>query len=202
VKFITEDVLRMEYRKEPFVSYEIKKDIRLTPGARQFLLDKQVEITDEREIFIKEGKAKVSKKTKQVDADKDGMHLIRAIFLKTGSELLSSDVWMAQEVFALEQHLAAISKTDFVSDLKCSPCTGIQEQNFHMSMDDCFEITGFHIQLEKGQIISGLHYLRCLLREEEVKSAGVRKDEVNRVINHLSQLICQSCGGKECRKKK
>ena len=41
MKFITEDDLRDIYRKDPFTSYEIQPGARLTPGARQFLQDRQ-----------------------------------------------------------------------------------------------------------------------------------------------------------------
>lgn len=39
MKFITEDDLRDLYFKNNFTSYEIKENTRLTPGARQFLID-------------------------------------------------------------------------------------------------------------------------------------------------------------------
>lgn len=40
--FITEDDLRYKYRKEPFTTYEPEPNTRLTPGARQFLVDKGI----------------------------------------------------------------------------------------------------------------------------------------------------------------
>ncbi|WP_211660219.1 hypothetical protein [Peptoniphilus faecalis] len=43
MKFITEDDLRDLYFKSPFTSYEIKQGTRLTPGARQFLIDFKID---------------------------------------------------------------------------------------------------------------------------------------------------------------
>lgn len=47
--FITEDKLRDEYKKSPFDSYIVKKGQKLTPQARQFLLDFRIKILDEKE---------------------------------------------------------------------------------------------------------------------------------------------------------
>ena len=44
--FITEDNLRYKYKKSPFDSYIIEKGSKLTPQARQFLLDFRIDIVD------------------------------------------------------------------------------------------------------------------------------------------------------------
>ena len=52
MKFITEEDLRDLYRKQPFTNYDLQKGERLTPGARQFLVDRGIDMYDigEREI--------------------------------------------------------------------------------------------------------------------------------------------------------
>lgn len=42
MKFITEDTLRWQYRQEPFTSFHVQKDTRLTPEAYQFLVDRRI----------------------------------------------------------------------------------------------------------------------------------------------------------------
>lgn len=44
MKFITEDDLRDLYKKEPFMDYDLQPGERLTPGARQFLLDRGINL--------------------------------------------------------------------------------------------------------------------------------------------------------------
>ena len=46
MKFITEEDLRDLYKKQPFTDYDLKKGERLTPGARQFLVDRGVDMYD------------------------------------------------------------------------------------------------------------------------------------------------------------
>ncbi|MCI7439666.1 MAG: hypothetical protein MSA61_10655 [Coriobacteriaceae bacterium] len=43
MRYVTEDELREAYAKAPFGTYELPDDARLTPGARQFLIDFRVD---------------------------------------------------------------------------------------------------------------------------------------------------------------
>lgn len=44
LKFITEDDLRDQYKKQALVDFQLPPDTRLTPGARQFLIDRGVNL--------------------------------------------------------------------------------------------------------------------------------------------------------------
>lgn len=87
-------------------------------------------------------------------------------------------------------------------------------ENFSDDLKDCFEITDFHVQLEKGREILALHELRCALREIEPvmlqafegndAAIGPCMDaigKINQIINTVSQMICGAVGGKECQRK-
>lgn len=67
-------------------------------------------------------------------------------------------------------------------------------------MPDCFEVTGFHAQSPRGREIVKLHILRCALREFAIHLPDEKKKTANQVINRLSQMICQTFGGKICQK--
>lgn len=47
--FVTEHELRTTYQKEAFTQFCLKNQVRLTPGAKQFLLDKKIRIVSEAE---------------------------------------------------------------------------------------------------------------------------------------------------------
>jgi hypothetical protein len=100
-----------------------------------------------------------------------------------------------------------------VEDLPCSVCTGINNNKFSEELEDCFEITEFHIQLEKGREIIMLHRLRCELhelvaimqeqqegRESEILQLKDFYSKLYQIINSLSQLICIAFGGKKCQR--
>ena len=49
MKFITEYDLRARFQQQPFTEYQLSEDIRLTPGARQFLSDQRITIQEQTE---------------------------------------------------------------------------------------------------------------------------------------------------------
>lgn len=229
MKFITEADLRSQYRKEPFTIYEIKPGERLTPGGRQFLMDLGISIGNchdkghppkktEEEIPV------ASAGDGEMDADQDWrrasliakLRSMDAMFLMTAGELLDTDVLLAQEVMDLGKGIKDLKYDLEGHDLKsfpCKECTGIKKEDFPKTLEDCFEITGFHLQLERGRELLLLHRLRCALREveplidqlfhqdpeKELWIQGV-VGKVNQSINTLSQMICAVMGGKKCQK--
>lgn len=49
LKFITEQYLREIYKKTPFEIFKLEKEQRLTPGGRQFLVDKRIKVENKEE---------------------------------------------------------------------------------------------------------------------------------------------------------
>lgn len=135
---------------------------------------------------------------------------IQARFLETGIEFLSQDVLMAQEIFELERVLSEIGREEqekekagiaWKSERKiCQACSGISPEQDAMEFPDCFEVTGFHAQSPRGREIVRLHLLRCELREFAIRLPDQKRRTANQVINRLSQMICQTFGGKICQK--
>lgn len=225
MKFITEDDLRDLYKKEPFTEYVIEPGTRITPGARQFLADRGINMFDDDVSW----KSKSTEKEKQASPDSERkkelcdkrllcrIKSMEAMFLAAVEDLLNRDVLLAQKLIALKKCFADIKLVldgKNVSDqLICQNCTVINQDNFSESLDDCFEITEFHIQLGKGKELIGLHRLRCALREMELDfieffenwdGENTQREEVigkvNQIINTLSQLICIAAGGEKCQR--
>lgn len=195
MKFITEDDLRILFRKEPFVSYELQSGTKLTPGARQFLMDKKVTLCEEMGVGTQKREKPEQGKTDFFLLKKGS---IQAHFLEVGISLLDQDVLLAEQIFLLERALSFVGKENAPLEKGWESCTGFLEENCRETCEDCFEITGFHAQSEKGRILVPLHRLRCSVRE----LAAEREDgNLNRILNRLSQLICQQYGGKTCQKK-
>lgn len=231
MKFITEEDLRDLYKKEPFTSYEIDEGVRLTPGARQFLLDRGINMYEEEDLLYMR-KPQVPAETGQnvppvLSVEKTDwrkkkllakIDLLDALFLLTGEQLLEKDACLVQSIISLRRQFsemkhAAEGKTS-AEILTCKACTGITEENFSCSLGDCFEITEFHMQFEKSRSMLTLHKLRCAIHELEAliwELYGERPEDTelcdrlagkaNQMINTLSQMICAAFGGKECQRK-
>ena len=225
MKFITENDLRDFNKKEPFTTYEIEPGARLTPGARQFLMDKGINMFDndssikKSTVNVKEPSAVYERKNNWKEKKLHSkMKSTEALFLITGQELLSGNVFLAQKVINLGKHFSNIKNyvhgKGSVENLCCTECTGIKKNNFSEDLDDCFEVTEFHMQLVKGREIIILNRLRCDLREIEPVVLEVFEDsddenklslevigKVNQIINTLSQMICSVLGGEKCQRK-
>ncbi|WP_353893514.1 cobalamin adenosyltransferase [Proteinivorax hydrogeniformans] len=216
MKFITEKKLRDFYIKDSLDTFELSAGERLTPGGRQFLLDRGIKIVDQ--FSKRKKKAKPTKNEKTVTkTNQDKMlHLkvksVQALFFQTAQELLNKDVILAQKVIDLSKHLPQLSddkgdKPHLSIDNK--DCPAINKDNFSDHLGDCIEITEFHIQLEKGREIIALHRLRCALRELEQYALelfenGEQKQgvicSINQITNTLSQTICSIVGGTKCQR--
>ncbi|QXM05103.1 ethanolamine utilization protein [Crassaminicella indica] len=222
MRFITEEDLRELFRKEPFTTYKIEADKRLTPGGRQFLRDRGINIIDD-DSCIKKSTEGAKKQSKDIEAMHNWkkkmfycrMKSMEALFLMTAEELLSRDVFLAQRLIDLSKQFStiknALEEKDTTTTFFYKECSGINIDNFSDNLDDCFEITEFHIQLKNGREIIILHRLRCALRELEPFILELFDSEnefckeiigkVNQSINALSQIICSIVGGKICQRK-
>jgi ethanolamine utilization cobalamin adenosyltransferase len=222
MKFITEDDLRDIYKKDPFTSYEIQPGARLTPGARQFLQDRQINVfADGTPMHVGDGviagrapgigSSGPGKpdllKTKRLEAC---LRSGKALFLLTASELLDHDICLAQEVLQLGKRFEEIKpmalENKQFEPIPCKGCSGINGDNFSCDIGECFDITEFHMQTEKGKQILLLHRLRCQLYEVQVTVMEVQctnkavTERLNQLINCISQLICKAFGGGQCQR--
>ncbi len=224
MKFITEEDLRDLYKIVPFTSYDIEPGTRLTPGARQFLLDRGMDLYEKDFVKNNDGipykkqtelleKKKTCKNKKIISKVKT----MESLFLITAEDLLNKDACLAQRVIELSRYFTGIKKlaegTATGEKLFWNQCTGMNIDNFDHDLDDCFEITDFHLQLEKGREIIALHRLRCQLHEMEPflvefydgdeNGKAICEEiigKVNNIINCLSQMICSAFGGEKCQR--
>ena len=104
LKFITEEYLRELYRKEPFECFQIEQNQRLTPGGRQYLLDRKVRIENFDE----------NKKETQVVLDKKNIYRLRSLEMEIYSlvsELLNKNIKVAAEILEIGKILKNVSDT-------------------------------------------------------------------------------------------
>ena len=224
MKFITEMELRNMYRLEPFTSYMVEHGSRLTPEARQFCTDRQITLSYSTQEQNQEQKQEPLPHPERQAKNPDWrrgklrcqMQSVSALFLLTGQELLERDVLLAQKVLELSRQFSALQKREgggtTTADLSFQGCTGITADVLFEDTGDCYEVTEFHIQLEKGREIALLHRLRCALRELEFAmlevAAGSPQEKpeepivpgINFMINALSSLICRTTGGGTCQR--
>ncbi len=220
MKFITEDELRDIYRKEPFTTYEMEPGTRLTPGARQFLADRGINMLDD-EPFInnyvvtvsedyqsppapagQEAKAEASFEDPEEKAVFLELKTIESEFLLEAQKLLSKDVILAQTLAKAGKKAGSIFENYRLHEEECPflhECHGMNKGNFCKELGDCFEITEFHMQLPTAEEVLSLNRLRSRLRQVEpliekaYEGKQSKKDKRDHMMKSLNKLVnCMS----------
>lgn len=209
MKFITEDDLRALHRKEALTDFNVTKDMKLTPGARQFLNDRRITIlidgvpsehaepspstyfqasTAEKPVVaavaaVEPTDAEPDWKKKRLRSE---LKSIANTFLLIACELQGRDITLSQSVVALEREVAAmqpiLDEDAQLQDLEFEECHGITKENFSSPLEDCFEITPEHMRPPNGKEILLLNKLRCamhMLEASVLELYGTRLDENN-----------------------
>ncbi|QWS32032.1 hypothetical protein [Streptococcus suis] len=113
MKYLTEDDLRLIYRDNPFETFTIQNQTRLTPGAKTFLMDCKVKIIDE-------GEKKSNRQTSTINDSKvndvslsesNDWLLLRSELLQVAFEVMNLDFSISEELCALEQSMSSKSST-------------------------------------------------------------------------------------------
>ncbi|MBP1890512.1 ethanolamine utilization cobalamin adenosyltransferase [Clostridium moniliforme] len=209
-KFITEDYLKDSYRKEPFTTYELNTGERLTPGGRQYLLDKGIKINSNLPTDNKKSEKKTEEKI--ITEDKVNKKLIykfkaiESLTLSCANELLNEDLILAQKVVDIERNIKNIRK--FIEG-KCE-LEVINECINKEYLKSCdLEITDIYMHLENSKEIFNLYYLFCKLKEfkyeiieEEWELLEKILSNLDSIINTLYEMICEATGGMKCQIKK
>lgn len=216
LKFITEEHLKDLYRKEPFSTYEINSGQRLTPGGRQYLLDKGININlpidnKEREEKIQAEVHDKNEKKHRIKSEKIRYKFkaIEALFLSYASELINKDLILAQKVIDIERSIKKIR--DFIEG-KCELEHINEEVCREYPKYDCVEITDVYIHLKNSREILNLYYLfykikefKCEFIEEYEGENNILEKAIkalDSLINELSKTICEAIGGIQCQIKK
>ena len=220
MRFITEMELRDLYKREPFAIYILRADTKITPGARQFLVDKRVKLEPDRCYddnhsnieALNQAQAGASWGSLRLRA---GMESIEALFVLTAAELLDSgEVVLSEEVMALGRSFRNLRN----AEREQIPPDNLQfwgwsEEEIRERSDNLgnhLDISEFDGGLEKGKGIARLNYLQASLRgvepaileaywnrEKQSCSRQDLIDKVNLIINILCMMKRKCLGGKE-----
>lgn len=143
MRFITEEDLRQQFRRERFTEYEPEPGTRLTPGARQFLSDRGIRFTETENGWRSgNGQTGFGKKEdgdslkqngqpKETEAETplQGAHPaeelpcwqlelgnLQADFLQAGLDLQREDVLVSKEIFELERNLSRLASGEEMAE--------------------------------------------------------------------------------------
>lgn len=178
--FITEGDLKNQYRQSPFKTFELQVETRLTPEARQFLVDRQILITTAEKVT----KASVLTFNPEILAS---CQKVSSFFLLAFSFLLDSQVGLAETVMNWHEQLTKAQNTYETG--KClSESDVVRTIEPHTSCD----IKAFHVQLPGGRALAILNGLKFTLRELLIQlESRCDKTTENQGLPHLMSELCK-----------
>ena len=168
LKFITEEYLKDLYRKEPFTNFDLKTDERLTPGGRQYLLDKGIKMNSNLPTDNQEALKKQDVKAEKIKSDENlkekkllyKLKALEALFLSSASEMLNQDIKLTQKIIDLGRHIKGIREfIEGTCELEITT-----PKNSNKNFTD-IEVTDVYIHLENSKELLNLYYLFCKLEE-------------------------------------
>lgn len=186
--YITEQNLRDLYKKQAFESFTLTEGEKLTPGARQFLADRQIILVDpadvkpqkmamipvdeaEGVILPDEEAEKIlsaAAQTEDVTApllnEQEKLNgrfgALRALYLKQAAEIYGKDPILASEIFDMECSLCSIENGSDLHILVPGSCSGMSAEELKRPHRECFAMTRTLLLTEHGVQAAVLHYLR------------------------------------------
>ncbi len=220
MKFITEMELRDLYKTEPFATYVLEPDVKITPGARQFLVDRRVTLvqaacSDSKQSLPNDSNQEPGRENWCTLRLRRRMDCIESLFLLMAAELLhSGDTALSEEVMALGkyfQHVRKAEREQLAPEvIRFWDWSAEEIKERSNKLENYLDISEFHVGLENGKELALLNHLRASLREvepvlletywneaEQVCSRQDLIDTVNLIINILCIMMWKCLGGKE-----
>lgn len=218
MKYITEEELRDLFGIQAFDTFTLTEGVRLTPGGRQFLIDRKIPI-------IMNGEKKIIK-TISIHSDNSEHHtencdddynnvadkryiaadfaLLGAVFFRQSIELFDINPALANQIFDMVQGLESIACNCDGNITVPKPCDGMSGEQLKCPQKGCFQISRDIMYEEKGKEAAILHLLRCELQKFYIGNDNLftkdQKINLSYLMNRLSQMIHRSLGGDHCLK--
>lgn len=208
MKYITEEELRDLCKIQTFETFTLVEGAKLTPGGRQFLVDRKIPI-------IVEGEQKVTKTISipandcnQVDTHTSKTQHIRihfalleAIFFREAMELLDRNQDLANQIYDMKCCLESIACSN-ENLIVPQSCEGMTNGQLKCPQNECFQIRRDVMFAEHGKEAAVLHLLRCELQKFYLDNEDIlladQKNYLSYLMNRLSQMIHSTLGKDHC----
>lgn len=203
MKFLTEAALKQWYKTSQEKHFVLEDDMRLTPGGRQFLNDKGIQIQKSNDLIEKNESTECLKENNGFSFDSPRHYKIQSIkaqLWRTGLSLIEGHVTVAKQLFEFAD---ALDQEDAV--LECSLCETLECLDDRELMKPCFNLSSFYVQLPCGKHLLSLNAL--LLDLQTFYLWLSQNDEahvmlsVKKMLGYVHYTICKLLGGTECQRK-
>lgn len=225
MKFITEMELRDLYKIDPFSTYVLEPNTKITPGARQFLMDRGIKLLPEQDRNGRSAGPALSNRANDSGTNsvqqphnwcvlrlRSRLDCIESLFQMVATDLSScGDAVLAEEVLQLEKYVQSIKSAEFhqtaPDKIELWEWSETEINNCAHNLEKYFDIHNFNGQLQQGKTMARLNHLRVSLREAEIaileaywneeQQACTREDLIEKVniIINVLRIMMWKCQG-------
>lgn len=156
MKFITESELRNTFAGTPFTEYYLQENTRLTPEARQFLVDRKVSVLEKAEKQDNDKAVFLNERIVQ------GCQTLFSLFIFLISLMLEKDMQYAEELIRLFDHL---ERVQLAYDTNQAIPNFVGDSPLNAEAAGCPKhVSAFQILQGKGREVSILNLLQTHLK--------------------------------------
>lgn len=220
MKFITEMELRDLYKIDPFSTYVLEPDTKITPGARQFLMDRGVKLLLEQDKQDKTGRRvdlPLSNRANNSRANpvqeqhnwcvlrlRSRLDCIESLFQVAAADLFNSgDAALAEEVMQLGKYVQSVKNAErdqaAPDKIEFWEWSETEIKNCSQSLEKFLDIHNSYVQLQNGKTITQLNHLRVSLQEVETaileaywneEQQACRREDLIEKVNIIINVLC------------
>lgn len=208
MQFLTEDILSGQYRKAAFTEYYVPENTKLTPGGRQYLIDRKVKIIDPkldsifqkkpcriREEDISTGKSDVISEpmTKETGSIKEQrisyfFRLALTALLEAALKIMAFDLELSQQLFVLEDYIKSVAKNQHPEYFP-SRKSGLEKKETEP------ELTMIHVVSRQGEGLLKLDESIALLGLIDLEVNAEKQKAIKQAIDFLMYAKYKILGG-------
>lgn len=209
MKYITEEELRDLFNVQAFETFTLTGGARLTPGGRQFLVDRKIPI-----IVQGEEKAKNTVSIPANEKNNCSAHnivndqrvnahfaLLEAIFFKQVMDLLERNENLANQIYDMKCSLESIAGGN-ENGIVPEAWGELSKEPLQYPPKECFPMRRDIMFAEHGKEAAALHLLQCELQkfyfDNEDRLTAAQKKHLAYLMNRLSQMIQSILGREHC----
>ncbi|WP_291259261.1 hypothetical protein [Fusobacterium sp.] len=196
MKFITEEYLRKEFQNNRFDIFEIKANERLTPGGRQYLLDKKIQIMTEVEKQLSKTidtppieEKKVSKKILYK------LKFMEVFYSTLVIEIIEKNIKLAQRVLDICKEISELRKKYEFGNLSEKVEKNLEYKRIDSEIPEIYIHSKIGVELYKLKaLLYDIFILKEMIFDEENTNKALIS-EIETIEVHVEEIIQELLGG-------
>lgn len=184
--FVTEIELRSAYRKNPFSAYTLSENDRLTPEARQFLVDRNISFNDFKGRYQQNKTTKPTNDSQLNDDQKAEIEWLRLELFQAISLANTLNLTVSEKLIDILNQLMVLEELSMVENLT---------ETDSLIVNETYTLSLAQALSDKGPLLIQLNKIIFLLTKLEKTLSKVHSQAIGQIKIEIQASIEQLLGG-------